>query len=165
MRPMSLYELRQAFQRSLALFYSDSLGSLQSAVKRLSSRGWVTVREERVGKRVKKVFSVRPAGAAAFFTELKAPIPPTKLEVTALARIHFLGLVESRKERGEVLRLIVEATRAALNELVQLQGQLESMQVPASHREVFRYQLKTLEYGIMAHRAGLAWFEALAAKP
>lgn len=30
--------------------------------------------------------------------------------------------------------------------------------VPPSYRGILRYQLATLEYGIMAHRAGLAWF-------
>lgn len=160
-RDMTIYELRQAFSRSLALFYSASLGSLQVAVRKLLAAGLVSVRELREGRRLKKVYRIEPAGTEAFFSGMTAEIPLSRLEVTALARLHFLGLLKSTRERKEVLFLIVAAIETALAGLEELKGRLSGLSVPAAERAVFAYQQKTLEYGIMAHRAGLAWFREL----
>jgi len=158
---MTIYELRQAFQRSLALFYSDSLGSLQVAVRKLLARGLISVREVREGRRVKKLFRIEPRGRAAFHAGMKATIPPTRLEVTALSRLHFLGALDSARDRRQVLSLIVEAIASALAGLERLKKTLDALSVPEADRRVFVFQVKTLEYGIMAHRAALKWFRSL----
>lgn len=158
---MTIYQLKVAFRQSLALFYSDSLGSLQVAIRKLLARDLISFKEVRDGRRVKKLYHIEPAGRETFFAGMKAEIPPTRLEVTALARLHFLGLLAPR-ERQEVLDLIVEAISTALAGLEDMKKELDRLSVPAARRTVFDFQLRTLEYGIMSHRAGLEWFRTLA---
>jgi DNA-binding PadR family transcriptional regulator len=160
MQDMTIYELSRAFKTSLALFYSASLGSLQVAVRKLLARRLVSFREVREGGRRKKVYRILAAGKAAFRSGMMAPIPPSRLEVTALSRLSFLGVLERPGDREKVLGMITGATSGALAGLERLREELGALEVPASYRAIFRYQLATLDYGIMAHRAGLAWFSS-----
>jgi DNA-binding PadR family transcriptional regulator len=160
MQDMTIYQLKQAFRQSLALFYSDSLGSLQVALRKLLDRGLVSATEVREGRRVKKVYHAGPQGKKAFLAGMKAEISPARLEAAALARVHFLGLLPPR-DRREVLALIERAILSSLEGLEGMKRELDGLPVPASYRGIFGYQLKTLEYGIMSHRAGLDWFRAL----
>jgi DNA-binding PadR family transcriptional regulator len=158
MQDMTIYELSRSFKTSLALFYSASLGSLQVAARKLLARRLIAFREVREGGRRKKVYRILAAGKAAFRSGMMAPIPASRLEVTALSRLSFLGVLERQEDREIVLGMIVEATSAALEGLERLREEVGGLDVPPSYRGVLRYQLATLEYGIMAHRAGLAWF-------
>jgi DNA-binding PadR family transcriptional regulator len=158
MREMTIYELSRAFRESLAPFYSSSLGSLQVAVRKLLARRLVAVREVMEGRRRKRIFKILAAGRGAFFAEMRSPIPPTRLEVAALSRVSFLGLVQDGQERAEILALIVASIRTALAGLEEMKARLSAVQVPAAWKDILRYRLLPLDYGIMAHRAGLAWF-------
>ena len=160
-REMTIYELSRAFKESMALFYSASLGSLQVAVRNLLARRLIAVRVVREGKRVKKIYRILPTGTAAFRSSMKSEITPSRLEVTALSRLSFLGLLEEPREKKEVLDVIVETTRAVLSDLEKTKSDLEARSIPPSYHPIFRYQMKTLEYGIMAHRAGLEWFTSV----
>lgn len=158
--PRSSYELRAAFASSLSLFYSSSLGSIQAALKRLAEAGLVELAAEEEGGRRKKTWRPTAAGRAWFRKEMRAPLPEGRLEEAALVRFHFLGLLKSRGERRAVLRLVVASVEAALRGLEELRAGLDLDAMPAAWREVARYQVGTLDYGLEAHRQGLAWFRA-----
>lgn len=161
MRDLSLYDLNQAFKASLALFYSASLGSLQVALRNLEARGLVAYDEVLVGRRAKKVYRILPEGKQTFFSGFQEPLPPARLEAVALSRVHFLGLLPTDDVRRQALDLIVAAVAAALRDLEALEGSLQTLPLPESARPVFRYQMKTLDYGLQAHRLALKWFEEL----
>ena len=155
---MTIYEIHQAFRKTLSLFYSGSMGSIQFALRKLLARGLVARSEETVGKRTRKVYSILAPGRAAFAAEMLTEIPPAKLETTALARMSFLGLIEAPQQRVAVLRSIVRSITAALAGLEALRSELAQIDPAPETRSVFQYQVHTLDYGIMAHNAGLAWF-------
>jgi len=157
--PRSSYELRVAFAQSLGLFYSGSLGSVQITVKKLLERGLVELAcEQDLGRR-KKTWQPTEAGRRWFFGAMHSPVPPGKLEETILARFHFLGLIDTRTERCTILAMLVTAIEKALDELEQQQTQLPENSIPEAWRQIAHYQLATLDYGIQAHRQGLAWFQ------
>lgn len=157
-RDMTIYEIHQAFRKTLSLFYSGSMGSIQFALRKLLARGLVARTEETVGKRTRKVYTVLAPGRAAFAAEMLAEIPPAKLETTALARMSFLGHLESHRQRAAVLQSIVRSITAALASLEALRAEVAQIDPAPETRDVFQYQVHTLDYGIMAHNAGLAWF-------
>lgn len=157
--PHSLYDLKLAFSRSLSLFYSSSLGSIQISVKKLLEAGLIEVHERSKKGRAKITYRITDAGRAFFLSQLTAPMPAGRLEETVLARYHFLGLVE-REKRAEVLRFLIEAIEGSLAELQALKASYAHAQIPEEWREVAHYQLATADYGIAAHQTGLAWFKA-----
>jgi DNA-binding PadR family transcriptional regulator len=161
MRDMTIYQLNRSFETSLSLFYSASLGSLQVALKKLISKNLVTCREDLTGPRRRKTYSLEASGREAFLSAMFSDIPPNKLEVTALSRLFFLGLLPDQAMRESILARIVAAIREALCGLERAEAGLESLAIPADFRGIFRYQKKTMGYGVMAHRAALSWFESV----
>lgn len=156
--PMTIYDLNQSFKKSLSLIYSASYGSLQAAIKKLSTQAYIEATTTTENGRQKKTFHATSAGTEAFYQWLYAEIPLSKLEVTALSKLHFLGLLESDKQRAEVVEAIVAQIAAVTASLESYQNDMAD--IPRA-QPVVKYQLATLDYGVMAHRAALTFFEDL----
>ena len=45
LKPMTIYEIRAYIQQNLSTVCSDSLGSIQAAIKKLTEKGYVIVTE------------------------------------------------------------------------------------------------------------------------
>lgn len=160
-RDMALYELNKAFNTTLSLFFSGSMGSLQAAVRRLEERGLITRTEAYHGKRVKKAYRILPAGCDAFFSEMMSEISSSRLEETALARLSFLGHLENDERRAEALTIMERAISGDLSQLLGMQREYGAMDMPEEAMRIARWQLETLEYGIRAHRMALKFFADL----
>lgn len=159
--PQTLYSLNKQFQQGASLFYSASYGALQSALRGQVAAGHITVSETTENGRLKKVHAITDAGADAFFAWLGGPLEG-ELEVAVLTRLFHLGLVEDDAERDRILGGMVTATRSQLAELEAVQAGVGEQEVPPEFARVFRFQTATLDYGITAHRAALAWLEDFA---
>lgn len=158
---MTIYELNSAFKRSMSLFYSASYGSLQTAIKKLMGKRYVDYEESVENGRHKKIFNITKAGTKAFYDWMRDDIPKSKLEVTALSKLHFLGLVVDLYERKNIVVRILTALEEVIGELEGYEKEIKAYQIPESYQPIFFYQAKTLNYGIMAHKAALEWFNKL----
>ena len=160
--PQTLYSLNKQFQAGPSLFYSASFGGLQSALRGLVASGHVSVAEVTASGRHKRIHAITDDGVAAFHAWIRSP-PEGDLEVGALSRLFHLGLIKDPAERRAILDGIIGVIESQLAELERLEAFLAQTQaVPPEIREVVRYQVATLDYGVTAHRSGLAWFRALA---
>jgi len=158
---MTLYELNRAFQQGISTFYSASYGSLQIAVRNLLNKGLVIFVEKVEKGRNKKVYSITQQGKEAFYKWMFAEVPANKLEVTALSKLFFLGLIQGAEQKRQIIREILSKIQLVEEELKQMNDELNQLEVPVEHRAVFIYQLKTLDYGIKAHSFAREWFQAL----
>lgn len=70
------YEIRkQSTEGKYRYFFDASYGSIYPTLARLEAEGLVTVREEaQSGKPARKVYSITPAGRAAFIAALSEPV-------------------------------------------------------------------------------------------
>jgi DNA-binding PadR family transcriptional regulator len=143
------------------MFYSASYGSLQTSVKNLLARGMIVYEQKVENGRTKKVYSITEQGRREFFQWMTAEIPENKLEVTALSKVFFLGLIENVETKREIIREIVRKIELAQVQLSEMDQQLNQYEVPEDFRDIFKYQMKTLDYGIQAHVFGREWFQAL----
>jgi DNA-binding PadR family transcriptional regulator len=158
---LTIYGLNRAFKQGISLFYSASYGSLQTAVKNLLGKGWI-VFEERVDQgRNKKVYSITEHGRQAFYEWMLAEIPANKLEVTALSKVFFLGLMESMEQKRQIVREILNKVDLVQKELSEMRQEISGYEIPDPYREIFKYQMKTLDYGLHAHDFARQWFLAL----
>ncbi len=160
--PQTLYSLNRQFQAGPSLFYSASFGGLQSALRGLVASGSVTVAEVTTSGRHKRIHTITDDGVAAFHAWIRSPLEGD-LEVAALSRLFHLGLIKEPTERRAILDGIIAAIEGQLADLERLEEALATQKpaVPPEIRDVVRYQVATLDYGVTAHRAGLAWFRAL----
>jgi DNA-binding PadR family transcriptional regulator len=163
LKPQTLYALNKQFEQGISLFYRASYGSLQSALRSLLATGRITFVEGIEGGRNKKTYSITESGRAAFHEWMRSPIGGGDVEVAALSKLFFLGLIDDAQERASVLDDLESASERELSELEGLAAQLDAMDVPREYERVFRYQRATLDYGLMAARAARERFARLAA--
>jgi PadR family transcriptional regulator AphA len=158
---LTLYELNRAFKQGISMFYSASYGSLQIAIRNLLNKGML-VFEEKVDKgRNKKVYSITEHGKDAFYQWMLDEIPVNKLEVTALSKVFFLGLIHDVEQRKQIVLEILTKIELVQDELRKMNGEISQIEIPASYRDIFKYQLKTLDYGLGTHSFAREWFLAL----
>jgi DNA-binding PadR family transcriptional regulator len=158
---LTLYDLYRAFTQGISMFYSASYGSLQVAVRNLLKKGLV-VYEEKVDKgRNKKVYSITDQGRSAFYAWMLSEIQPNKLEVIALSRVYFLGLLPSLEQRRQVVLEILKGIDLAQRQLGEVSSEYSRLEVPDLYKEILKYQLATLDYGVQAHVFARGWFQAL----
>lgn len=159
-QPLTIYELNKSFQGGISLFYSASLGSLQTAIKKLLTKGHVSFQISREGRR-KKTYRIEDSGAEAFRHWMFQDVPQSKLEVTALSKVYFLGLIETKEERLAVLDTILAAIDISTKELNAMAEMYQEVEIPDSYRQIFTFQMDTLNYGQGATGFGAQWFRDL----
>jgi DNA-binding PadR family transcriptional regulator len=157
----TLYELNQAFKQGISMFYSASYGSLQISVKNLLSKGMISFEEKVENGRNKKVYSITDTGRQAFSQWMLAEIPVSKLEVMALAKVYFLGLVGDLEERKHIVEDIVAKASMVEDQLNAMHEQINRYEIPETHRAIAKFQVKTLEYGRKNFAFSKAWFKEL----
>ena len=86
---MTGYDLKRQFQESVGFFYRVSDGSLYPALKKLARDGLVTMRNERHGKRARKVYAITARGRERFLKMLAEPSPPVFVHDEAQVKIYF----------------------------------------------------------------------------
>jgi DNA-binding PadR family transcriptional regulator len=161
LQSLTIYELNQAFKQGISMFYSASYGSLQIAVKSLIQKGMIVFDERVENGRNKKVYSITDIGRQAFYSWMVAEVPVSKLEITALSKVYFLGLIENRTEKKLILEEIVRKIEEMQVKLDAMNDALSQVKVPAHYEDVFKYQLRTLDYGRQAHIYARSWFLSL----
>lgn len=153
----SLYDLIKAFEAGVSLFYSASSGSIKRALDTLHTRGFIEVASVEAGARGRKVYRVTEAGRQEFRAWMTGELTGPDPDVSALARLHFLGLL-GPDERAPVLRNITARVEKDLAELTELSEHLGGKEIAEEHRDIAVHQFATLDYGIASHRFMLDWF-------
>ncbi|KRF03778.1 transcriptional regulator [Paenibacillus sp. Soil766] len=164
MKNQTVYELNKAFQQGIALFYSASYGSLQTALKKLLQQGDIGYEEQIDRGRNKKVYTISEKGREAFYIWMGSEIPTSRLESIALAKVFFLGLIDSTQDQRAILQQIITQIEKVEHDLQQMDKGLQNLQVPAPYAAILAFQIKTLDYGIRSHTFAKEWFEALLAE-
>lgn len=161
LKSQTLYELNNAFKQGISLFYSASYGSLQTTIKNLLKKGLISFEEQVDNGRNKKVYTISPGGKEAFFQWMNEDTPVNKLEVTALSKVYFLGLIDSTDHKKKILKEIIGKIQTVEEELESIDKEISKYKVPDSYKNILNYQVKTLDYGIKAHTFAKGWFVTL----
>ena len=118
--------------------------------------------EEKVDKgRNKKIYSITEDGRDAFYQWMFAEVPTSKLEVTALSKVFFLGLIPGVEQRKQIVLEILNKIELVQGELNEMNQEISRYEIPESYQGILKYQLKTLDYGQKAHFFAREWFQSL----
>jgi DNA-binding PadR family transcriptional regulator len=161
MKDMTIYELNSSFNSGLSLIYSASYGNLQYSVKKLLKSGSIGFEEKVENGRNKKIYRINEKGRSLFFKWMVSEVDTAKLETSILSKIYFLGLVEDADKRIAVIDDMIEKAEAEQQSLAIMNDNFSELQIPEEYRLMAFYQLKTLDYGIMAHAAAVDWLKKL----
>lgn len=150
--PMTGYDIKAAYDASLTYFWNVSYGQIYPELKRLVSRGYATVREERSPKRpARKVYRITTAGRRAFRDWLARPtaLRPTRNEIALKLAFGAEGRIEDQIAH-------LEAYATALAQRLQTFRAFEREAEAKPAREEM-YPLLTLKMGIAGSEALLRW--------
>jgi len=139
---MTAYELRNFIKNNFTSMYSDSLGSIQAALKKLFELEMVTF-EELVEKGVnKKRYSITEAGQETLIEWIKIPINTSKTKNYDFGKLFFMGYV-SKKDQKTLINKIILSLEEEYEALKKLK---ESIDADEESEEIENYLLTDMEY-------------------
>ncbi len=184
---MTAYELRNFIKNNFKSMYSDSLGSIQAALKKLFELEMVTF-EELVEKGVnKKRYSITETGQEALIEWIKIPINTSKTKNYDFGKLFFMGYVSKKDQKTLIDKIILslEEEYEALKKLkesidvdeeseeirnylfadIEYKERIKNLdkgkELIENIKEISKFTLATLDYGIDVTAFNIEWFKKL----
>ena len=190
LRRMTAYELRNTIRDNFKSMCSDSLGSIQSALKKLLSLKMVTF-EELVEKGVnKKRYAITDDGEKILMEWIKIPIDISKTKNIDAGKLLFMGYISKSEQKNLINKIILslEEEYTALKNLkesinfeserleienylltdTEYQKRIKNLNkkndISENIKEISKFTLASLDYGIDAVDFNIRWFKKLKTK-
>jgi len=142
---MSVYELKKNMEKSTAMFYNTSIGSIHPACQKLLKKGFATCHKESEGKREKKIFSITEQGEEEYLAWLTSPLSIGKIKDELLARLFFFA--DSDEQWRTVLDGYLQEISQMRQVLSQQRDDTDISTIPPDFQKEAYFQLSTLELG------------------
>lgn len=96
-KAMTVYEIRNYIIKNLTTVCSNSLGSIQTAIKKMLSKGYIEVREYVENGLNKKKYSITDKGLSEYKNWVGTPINLSKMTNMEESKLFFLGFAPKEK--------------------------------------------------------------------
>ena len=188
-KPMTVYEIRIYIQKNLTTICSDSLGSIQIAVKKLLNKGYITTKEYLERGLVKKKHSITSLGVEHYKEWVGSPINIAKMTNMEESKFYFLGTA-SKEKRISFLKSYISSLKEQFNKLVRIKELTKGAKDTAirTHLErianekqitdnlsvvseednmqsifenTYSYQIYLLEYGLNRVKSDISFYEKI----
>ena len=188
-KPMTVYEIRIYIQKNLTTICSDSLGSIQIAVKKLLNKGYITTKELLERGLVKKKHSITSLGVEHYKEWVGSPINIAKMTNMEESKLYFLGTA-SKEKRISFLKSYISSLKEQFNKLVRIKELTKGAKDIAIHTHLERianekqitdnlsvvseednmqsifentysYQIYLLEYGLNRVKSDISFYEKI----
>lgn len=189
LKGMTIYEIRAYIQQNLSTVCSDSLGSIQTAIRKLLDKEYIDVKEYIDNNILKKQYSVTEKGVTYYKEWIGTPMNIQKMKNMEEGKFFFIGMA-SKEKRIAFLRDYIESLGAEYDKLCQIQQIVDNSKDSVIETNVIRisnepvllehllnvseeidlkdvvsniydYQIYMLEYGISRLREDIAFYEKI----
>lgn len=189
LKSMTIYEMRMFIQQTLNTVCSDSLGSLQSAIKKLMSKNFISQNEYVENGMVKKQYSITAGGLEQFKDWIGIPMNLQKIKNMEEGKFFFLGMAP-KKTRMNSIQGYIESLRTEYEKLLRIQEQVQAVKENAIQtnveriekekelskqlmevsgeglleeavKNIYDYQMYSLEYGLKRLQNDIAFYEEI----
>ena len=151
LKEMTVYQLKAMIAENFTAMCSDSMGSIQAALKNLLSNGLITctaVKEKNVEK---KYYRIKENGRKEFLMWLQNPIDMLQGKNTELGKLLFMGILPNDK-RVELISAVIKNLESELTYLKQI---LEvNKDIEANKKELLDYYADNPDYAAALLSAG-----------
>ncbi len=161
MQPMTAYDINGSFDQGISLFYSASYGSIQAALKRLLAKGLITFEARIENGRNKKVYNITSEGLSYFFEWMQSDIENRKNESIVLTKVFFLGLVEDIHIQKSIVKDIISTYEEMEQQLLTSQTEAKEHDINPDYQKIFKFQMKSLDYGLHNTVSSLAFYRKM----
>ena len=187
LKEMTVYQLKTMIAENFSSMCSDSPGSIQAALKKLSQQGAVTYSEYVEKGKMKKEYAITASGRILFLEWLKTPIDMSKNKNMDLGKFLFMGYLPKR-EQLQMLDLTIEGLEVEVQEFEAVKDAIrfteeqekvkayleqnshlatelietsQAADLAESISQIGYFEIKTLEFGLDSARFQLEWFSKL----
>lgn len=189
LKGMTIYEMRTNIQQNLSTVCSDSLGSIQTAIKKLLNKEYIDVKEYIDNNMLKKQYSVTEKGVIHFKEWIGTPMNIQKMKNMEEGKFFFIGMA-SKEKRIAFIRDYIESLGVEYDKLCQIQQFVENTKDSVIETNIIRiskepvltehllrvseetdlkdvvsniydYQMYMLEYGLARLREDIAFYEKI----
>ena len=142
---LTVYEIRMIIQKNFFGVCSDSMGSIQAAIKKLLA-GEMVEFEEYVEKSVnKKRYSITAKGREAFQGWVETPAELSSATNMELGKLLFMGLMPTEKCNKVIAQIIADEERELEQHLV-LQESIKEISIEEAYKAMLAYWEMDPEY-------------------
>jgi DNA-binding PadR family transcriptional regulator len=146
------YDIKKEIEGKIGNFYKASHGKLYPALKKLTDKSLLDMREDMRGSRLKKYYRTTELGRAAFLEWLSSPVCLNAGLEIQLAHIFFYGKLptEIRDKRLQEYEFYVQQQLEQLNAIAK-----ELTNENMDDKDYF--EISTLYFGIQSAHNALRW--------
>ena len=154
----TIYQLRERISKGMNLMYSSSMGSIQAAVKKLLSYGYISYTESVENGKYKKIYSITDSGKRCFFEWINRPFEMQTIKSPELVKVYFMGFSDktSRKANIETYLSHFMEQYQILNTICEEAENIKGME---EHRDIIFYQLAAARYGRDFMKFNIEWYQ------
>ena len=188
-KAMTVYEIRNYIIKNLTTVCSNSLGSIQTAIKKMLSKGYIEVNEYVENGLNKKKYNITDKGLAEYKKWVGTPINLSKMTNMEESKLFFLGVAPKEKriaflvtlnkdleEQLKALTAIQEFALTAKDAVIKdnvsniskeskyvnnLLSVSKEKDLSAVLLNTYDYQMSLLKYGIERTKFDLAFYKNL----
>jgi len=191
-KSMTIYEMRGFISQYLSSACSDSLGSLQAAIKKLMAANQITYHEFVDKGLNKKEYRITDRGLEAFKKWIETPMDFQKAKNMEESKFFFMGVTQT-ETRKKLIRSYIDSLKQEQEKLLHIQSIVEATKENVIERNVerilkdeelqkhilqvsmddkledtvlniYRYQIFCLEYGLEKIQFDIDFFEKILIK-
>jgi len=156
LRSRTIYQLHERIAEGLNLMYSNSMGSIQAALKKLSKCGYIEYEEIIENGKYKKIYFITDSGKEHFFDWVNTPMSMQNNKNPELAKLYFMGFSD-REHRTELLIRYIAELKKQYHILEAIYKEGEAMEL----NDIGAYQLESAKYGRDLMLFNIRWFQKL----
>lgn len=154
----TIYQIRDRIGKGMHLMFSSSMGSIQAAIKKLMTSGYIGFEERVENGKYKKYYSITDSGKESFLQWVNAPLDAQFGRFPELSKVYFMGFAQ-QENRVAALEKHLEQLKEQYTVLCMVCDGTKDVDVPEEFREVFDYQYATAEYGRDTIKFNIDWFD------
>lgn len=189
LKNMTIYEIRAFIQKNLSTVCSDSMGSIQSALKKLVEKECISVREYADKGILKKEYQITSTGLQQFREWIQVPMNLQKVKNMEEGKFFFLGIAP-KETRIASISGYIDSLRLEQEKLLQIKRYIEQIKMDViqinvericaeedlkNHlldisgeetlesvvENIYDYQLYALAYGLKRVQEDIAFYEEI----
>lgn len=142
------YDIKKEIEISVGNFYKVSYGSLYPALKKLTDKGLLTMREEAQGGRVKKYYTATDLGRKEFMAWLESSTMDSNTGSDALMiKLYFIGELPKDVRNQQLLECEMHC-RMMQRQLEEIEKEVKKEQENGEMNDVEYFKVSTLYFGL-----------------
>ena len=136
------------------------MGSIQAAVKKLLSNGYIEFTESVENGKFKKTYSITSSGREYFNNWVNTPMRASQSKNSDLPKLYFMGLSD-KETRVDRLEGYIKSLVEIYDMLNALYKQGKSLKIDKEHKDILTYQVLSLKYGVDSLDFEIQWYRNL----